>query len=326
MCKSNKTDWFKDRKWGVFIHYLAGKASSKVGAEISAEEWNRRVDSFDTESLASQLKKIGAGYLFITIGQNSGNYCTPNATYDSITGIFPSKCSKRDLISDLYESLSPGNIKLMVYLPSGAPSNDPVAIEKLEWENGYLPNGEIKKPGKHLVEFQCKWEAVIREWSLRWRDKVCGWWIDGCYFSDDMYSHPEPPNFESFAKALKAGNPDSIVAFNPGVKDPVISMTEYEDYTAGELAHSLPLGYWNKDRYCEYDRWVDGAQLHVLNFLGEFWGKGGPRFPDELVIGHTKYINRLGGVVTWDVPVNCGGTIAEPLMEQLFALGKEISL
>jgi len=29
--------------------------------------------------------------------------------------------------------------------------------------------------------------------------------------------------------AAKAGNPDSIIAFNPGVKTPVISLTEHEE-------------------------------------------------------------------------------------------------
>ncbi len=37
----------------------------------------------------------GAKYLLFTIGQNSGHYCTPNAAYDRIAGITPSKCSRR---------------------------------------------------------------------------------------------------------------------------------------------------------------------------------------------------------------------------------------
>ena len=44
----------------------------------------------------------------------------------------------------------------------------------------------------------------MREWSLRWGDKIGGWWIDGCYFADEMYRHPDAPNFASFTAALKA--------------------------------------------------------------------------------------------------------------------------
>jgi hypothetical protein len=71
-----------------------------------------------------------------TIGQNSGHYCSPNATYDRIVGITPSKCSRRDLIADLAKTLSARNIRLMVYLPSGAPGADPVARQKLGWRWG----------------------------------------------------------------------------------------------------------------------------------------------------------------------------------------------
>ena len=117
------TEWFKDARWGVFTHYLTGK-------ETTAEDWNDRVDRFDVAGLTQQLVSIGTAYYFITIGQNSGHYCSPNATYDSFVGIKPGKCSSRDLISDLYDALSLNGIKLMVYLPSGAPAADPVAMEK----------------------------------------------------------------------------------------------------------------------------------------------------------------------------------------------------
>jgi hypothetical protein len=50
--------------------------------------------------------------------------------------------------------------------------------------------------------------------------KVSGWWIDGCYFADEMYRHEGNPSFRSFTAALKAGNPNGIVAFNPGVVVP----------------------------------------------------------------------------------------------------------
>ena len=305
----SSTDWFRDARWGVFTHYLTGK-------ETTVEDWNRRVDKFDVAGLTQQLISTGTAYYFITIGQNSGHYCSPNSTYDSRVGIQPSKCSRRDLIADLYEALTPHNIKLMVYLPSGAPAADPVAMEKLGWKWGYRgdwPSWSKEPTGERLAEFQKKWEAVIREWSLRWGKNINGWWIDGCYFADDMYRHPDPPNFESFAAALKAGNPDSIIAFNPGVLTPVISMTEHEDYTAGEISESFP--------ECP-GRWIDGAQYHILSYLGARWGSGEPRFADEFVIEYTRGVNAKEGVVTWDVPISERGLIPQPFVDQLIALGR----
>ena len=305
------TDWFMNAKWGVFTHYL-------TGAETSAKEWNDLVNGFDVSALAQQLESVGAAYYFITIGQNSGHYCSPNSTYDDFVGIKPSKCSERDLIKDIYEALNPKGIKLMVYLPSGAPAADLTAMAKLDWKwgfNGNWPAWNTGRTGERLATFQIKWEAIIIEWSLRWGKNVHGWWVDGCYFADEMYRNPVPPNFKSFAESLKAGNPDSLVAFNPGVMVPVISHTEYEDYTAGEISDVFP--------FC-YGRTVKGAQYQILCYLGNNWGGGIPRSPDEFVIGYTKQVNFKGGVVTWDVPISAEGLIPEPFIEQLTALKNAI--
>lgn len=312
-------NWLREAKWGVMCHYLAVPASSSGGEEVSAEEWNRRVDQFDTIGLSEQLANVGANYFLITIGQNSGNFCAPNSTYDSLVGIVPSKCSKRDLISDLYEALNPKGIKLMVYLPSGAPAADPVAVKNLEWEWGYQggwpQSHEGERTGKRLMEFQLKWEAIVKEWSIRWGTKIAGWWIDGCYFSDEMYRYPDEPNFKSFTNALKAGNVESIVAYNPGVMVPIISHTEHEDYTAGEISTVFPI--------CPGEI-LDGAQYHVLSYLGNTWGEGDPRFCDEFVLGYTTDVVKKGGVVTWDVPISEQGLLPEPMMKQLSVLGSSI--
>ena len=126
-------DWFHQAKWGVMTHYLGAPPSSKGGAELTAEAWNEQVNRFDVTAFADQLASTGARYLLFTIGQNSGHFCAPNATYDKLVGITPSKCSRRDLIADLAVALAMRNIRLMVYLPSGAPAADPVARQKLGW-------------------------------------------------------------------------------------------------------------------------------------------------------------------------------------------------
>ena len=317
-----RTKWFSDCGWGVFCHWLGAPPSSGEGEELTPEAWNRQVDAFDVKALACQLESIGAPYLFITIGQNSGHYLAPNNAYDKYVNIFPSKCSNRDLIADLYEVLHPRGIELLVYLPSGAPAADPVAIARLEWEWGFEDKWPIygQRTGKRLVEFQKRWEEIVREWSTRWGAKVRGWWIDGCYFADEMYRHDDEPNFHSFVAALKAGNSDALIAFNPGVRTPIICHTEYEDYTAGEISVALPEcpGVW-------IERNGHKARYHILSYLGESWCQGErPRFPDELVANYTRYIANQGGVVTWDVPIERNGTLAITFMEQLKAINKNM--
>jgi len=308
--------WFRKCGWGAFTHYL-------TGSKTTADDWNRQVDSFDVDRLADELEQAGARYYFITIGQTSGHYCSPNETYDSIVGVSPSKCSRRDLVGDICDALAPRGIKLLVYLASEGPGRDVMARQRLGWLGRHW--GEME-PGQDVVEtwsdkrqvaFQENWEAVIREWSTRWGPRVRGWWMDGCWHKDVMYGHPDPPNFASFAAALKAGNPDSIVAFNPAVKVPIISWTEHEDYTAGEIDGALPVGDWVGD-----SSEVGGAQYHILTFLGRSWSTGPPRFPDEMAPAYTRFVVGRGGVITWDVPIETDGRIPEPFVRQLAAIGR----
>ena len=326
------TDWLHDAKWGVFIHYLAAAPSSDGGGETSAEAWNAQVDAFDVDGLTRQLVSVGAPYFFITIGQNSGHYCSPNATYDRYVGVEPSKCSRRDLVAELYEALEPHGIRLMVYLPSGAPAADPVAMRKLGWRWGYKGDGPTshsgERTGERLAEFQVRWEAIIREWSLRWGRRVHGWWIDGCYFADEMYRSPDAPNFASFAAAMKAGNPDSIVAFNPGALGHVLCHTEHEDYTAGEVMYSLPTvsSRWVERAYADAsgEEKTHRAQLQVLIHLGERWGGGAVRFPRELTIAYSRYIAGHDGAITWEVPVERSGLIEPAFVDELKAVGEAL--
>jgi hypothetical protein len=301
------TQWLADIGWGVFTHYL-------TDAKTTADDWNRQVDAFDVDALAARLAEVGAGYYFFTVGQNSGHWCAPNAAYDAVMEWGPSGslCSRRDLILDLAAALAKRKIRLMVYHTCDAALAHPEAVRRFRYTWGF--KGEwphawgTERTGLRQAEFQLMWEAVTREWALRWGRKVIGWWMDGCYFADEMYRHPDAPNFESLCAALRAGNPDALVAFNPGVLVPVICHTPLEDFTAGEIAEAFPV--------CP-GPFVKQARYHILSYLGKFWCQGEPRFPDEFVVGYTKHVMSKGGVVTWDVPIDRAGAIPEAFGCQL---------
>jgi alpha-L-fucosidase len=306
-----RSAWMKEARWGVMTHYLADWIARQDGRSqpLTVEEWNELIDHFDVEGLADQLKAVGAGYHVLTIGQNSGFYLAPNATYDRLVGIQPSKCARRDLVADLSGALHKRGIRLIVYLPAGAPAGDRAAVEALGWKNGANRN----------AEFQARWERVIRDWSERWGKRVDGWWFDGCYWPNTMYRTSEPPNFASFAAAARAGNPESVVAFNPGVVDRILSVTPFEDYTAGEINDLERLMI----RRASGGK-VDGAQVHVLSYLGATWGQGAPRFNEDQVVAWSRKVNGAGGVVTWDVPIQKNGLLAGPFVEHLSAVGRAL--
>ena len=141
-----------------------------------------------------------------------------------------------------------------------------------------------------------------------------------------MYNYPDRPNFHSFAAALRAGNPDALLAFSNGLKLPTRSVTDEDDYTAGELARLLPIAF---DRFPILISTAEGEvpisesrlQYHLLCSLGRDWGHlvktYEPRFPDSLVVGYTEYILGMGGAMTWEVPVDEKGIIGEAFIRQL---------
>ena len=115
------------------------------------------------------------------------------------------------------------------------------------------------------------------------------------------------------------GNPDSIIAFNPGVVPRILSITPHEDYTAGEINDPNRV----EIRRAERGK-IDGTQVHILSYLGERWGMGAPRFSTEQVVKWSQGIRKQGGVVTWDVPILPNGLIAQPFLDQLTAVGKAL--
>jgi len=315
-------DNFMKGCYGIFTHFLV-KGNNK---HLSSEDWNQLTKNYDAEGIARQAHEVGAKWLFFTMGQASGHYAAPNATFDRISDVSPSKCSKRDLPLALYEALKPYGIKLCLYMSSEAPN-----CPNFGWRFGRLPDGTLT--GERLADFQLKWEAVITEWSERYGDKISAWWIDSCYFDDAMYNHPDRPNFKSFAAALRTGNPNAMLAFNSGIHIPVKSITDEDDYTPGELATSLPTAF---DRFPITIQTKTGnipiaespIQYHLLCSLGRDWGHlvktNEPRFPDALASAYTEYILNMGGAITWEVPIDERGVMPEPIMHQLRQIKKHM--
>lgn len=316
----HRANWMYEKKFGIMVHFLADLPSSQEPIKLEIEKWNERVDKFDVDKFAQCLKEINAGWCIFSIGQNSGFFCSPNKTYDDIVKREKSRLSKRDLIYEIGKKLYENGIKLIAYLPSHAPINDIYAVEKLKctpkdkrWGlKGYKITEDVDEK---LSEFQKNWENIIKEWGERWGKYVAGWWFDGCYYADKMYKDENEPNFKSFSESARYGNDERIVAFNPGVKVPIISLTPYEDYTAGEIAGALPV---NGIEPCviPLSRFIGNAQYHILTFLGGCWGKGKPRFPHLFVKSYTEHINSFGGVVTWEIPLE-NDLIGEEFMKIL---------
>ena len=140
--RAPSTEWLWQAKWGLFAHYLAHTASMDVPEEMDGVLWNKKVNRFDVKRLAEQLSELDVPYFFITIGQRTGYYCSPNLAYERLFGPSGGTLTDRDLVADLSAELVPRGIRMCVYLPAVG-RRDPADKQQM-------------------------WREVIAEWSVRW--------------------------------------------------------------------------------------------------------------------------------------------------------------
>lgn len=310
--EQNRSDWMRG-KWGVMTHYLADWQARDHHIAMSPEQWNKMVDNFDVDGLADEIKSTGASYHFLTVGQGSSYFISTNVAWNKCLSRGTDKASRRDLILDMAKADAKRGIRLIVYSTCSGPRDS----RSSQW------NTNATTRDHRNIEHMIAWEKVIREWSLRWGTNISGWWFDGCYNPNQLYRFSDPPNFQSFAAAARAGNPKAVLAFNRGVMDRVLSITPFEDYTAGEINDIQTTRLWRATP----DGLVDGARVHKLSYLGQSWGTGEPRYTnlDEVAIPWTRKIVNAGGAMTWDAPIQPNGLIASNFLGQLRAIGKAVA-
>ena len=314
----HKTDWFHDKKWGVFLFYVYDNQNNPQSVHnMGAGEtgWDECINDFDVELFAKQLADVHAGYVMITLMQTSKYLIAPNETFDKITGYKPGEaCSKTDFVLKLYDALSKYNIDLILYFTGDGPSRDSIASKAF----GTIEYGVTDQ--QVTTEFVTKWAGVAKEYSERYGDKIKGWWLDGCY---ENIGYDEE-KLTIMANAMKAGNPDALIASNYyGCMDEYAVLLEHvrmgspvDDYTAGELVDFKDV---------PFDPFIIGSRWHILSFLGvpknrvayDGWGRPGSKYTGQYMHDYIEDVYDLGGIVTMDICVYRDGHIDPEQLEVL---------
>lgn len=294
-------------RFGIFQHFLFGGRQDLHGKEAS-DWWNRRCEAFDTERLAEELSRMGAGYYVFTLMQGRKYMAAPSETYDRIAGSVPGElCARRDLPLDLAESLSRRGIDLYLYFTGDGPYIDAQIGEKFGFTE---PRRNVSR------DFCEKWAAVLQEYAVRYGDRVKGWWIDGCYewfgYTDSLLS--------LYADAVHRGNPRALVTMNNGCGEHLYKYFCGEGFTSGE---------YNDFTEIPASRLIDGSLPHILAPLGQIeegkpwtgWCKGGLKRSREYMRDYIRRVNEAGGVVTVDIRVNEDGSTDPAQIEALSGMG-----
>jgi len=291
------TEWFSQAGYGVFVHYLQELQNNPAQLHSYGKKssWDDCVKDFDAELFAEQMKQAGAGYVIFTTHQRTQFLIAPNATFDRLTGYQPGEaCSQRDLIAELAAALEKRGIPLMLYWTGNGPSSDPKASQALGFSVPVTP------------AWAETWGSVVAEYGLRYGERIQGWWVDGCYLKHGGLGWTDE-TLGILAKALKAGNPQRIIALNPGVELAPYSI--HEDYIAGEM---------NSFEALPDSRFLEGRQWHILSFLGPSlsdnylaagWGRPGVNYSQAEFVNYLGMVNARGGVVSIDVMLYRDGRI-----------------
>ena len=335
--------WLRNSGYGVMFHY-------QVFKDLTPSEYNRTIDSFNVTRWADSIQKAGAGHVIFAIGQNWGKYCAPNSAYEQLLNVENGQwTSKRDLILEIGRALQDRNIRLIVYATARAPMQYHHIIKSLE---DALPtmNGKIapasmptmrKTKGfvrsEHQpppVAFLKNWGAVYAEWSMRYRDLVDGWWIDGYKRAmADAYEplQKEPYNIDTWVSAIRSGNPHVEIAFNAGAYPGAAlcadgKLCKHQTYTAGE-AHGFIREFKGQSQILTPKNFPAPAGViwHLLFPLSDGWGAGSKPeslYTAQYLITGIDEINAQGGAVTFDIPCSADGTIPPAIQARLQQLAK----
>lgn len=269
-----RTGWMFAGKVGLSTHYFPRRA----------DEVEPVARAFQADKVAAQTAQAGAAWFLLTVHHQPWLMMAPNKTYDDLLG-HGKYTSERDVPLALHEALGARGIRLMIYVnlrldPGSACNRVDPNIPKVM--GGWPPNDKLIG----------NIAAVYRELSVRYGKKVSGWWVDGTW----MGAYKKAPERETWlariAEALRDGNADAAVAFNPGAHR-FIRYSAQNDYVAGE---SGCLKY-----FPEAGRWLDGAQWHVWLPVGNTWGSGGCRYGGRDLADYAGGVVAKGGVLTFEV-------------------------
>jgi hypothetical protein len=296
------TDWMSG-EYGLGFHYLRGNIKGQDS------DWNTTVESFNTQKFADSVAATGAKWVLFTLGQNSGYYCSPNRTLDSISGYKPGeRNSIRDLPLDIMNALAPKGIRTMLYLPSSVPNGD----SKIATAFGLSQ----KEPGgsNYMItpQFMLKWAMVIREWSMRYGTKLSGWWFDGYYrrvgFTDSLGV--------IYRDAVKSGNAKSLISLCGGIRDSeeLRGISRWSDYLSGEQND----GTWiPKSRWYTGNDGIGPVQWHSFCQFTPGWWQEGNRYTDDEYVTYANAVYKNGGGISWNCFVYADGTMSPAVLAQL---------
>ncbi|MEG2066206.1 MAG: alpha-L-fucosidase [Tannerellaceae bacterium] len=206
MCLRSDTKWMQKIPYGFFINWNSC-CMPMQGNPLSYQE---AAEAFNVTTFAKTMDDCGAKVIVLTTSWAGYYFPGPIKAIDAI---LPGRTSQRDLVADLSDALHKYGIKLILYYHVGHG-------DKEWWDK---QNFKLGAPGNAFINL----EKIIREVSLRYKEKIAGFWFD-----DGIGYYPNKLSFRKITKAAKAGNKNAVVCYNPWI---LPKLTDFQDFYSGEL-------------------------------------------------------------------------------------------
>lgn len=274
--------------------------------------YNEAVNQFDTDKFAKMLHDLNVKFVFITMNHAIEHFPAPLTVWNEY---FPNMTTTRDLVEDLYVSLSKYDIKLMMYLNF-------IAAYK------HSPLNKLPDPiGPKFADItqdmrECYTKMaidILTEIGQRYGDKLCGYWFDSCFQLPQQFGAYD---FKDIYDAAKIGNEKRLVTFN--FYDLPVT-TPWLDCWAGEAPHFLNVPEKNFPDYgcaknlCFHDTLtVEPSWLHRFKDtpIPE------PKWTGEELTEYVKACNKIGGIVTINAKVYQNGEMSKNSFDVLKYVGE----
>jgi len=285
-------NWFSSMKYGLMFHWT----SLTTPASGPLKPYKDAVNDFDVRSFVNMVERTGADYVIFT-GCWAETYIP--APLQQWEKEYPGHTTKRDLITEISDSLNKRNIKFFLYLSTHV-------YAKYDKVN----SGEFGRLNYKLLS----------EIGARFKDKIAGYWFDGWYQS--YQKHPGF-DFEKFYKICKIGNSNRLTALNTWLYP---NVSEWQDYWAGEIYSP---GTIPQDRVVKSGPGKN-LQFHALLALEADWAhtslnsKVHPvRLPVNDLINYISSCNGKGPV-TINIEIYQDGTIGEEALAAMEKIKKQL--
>ncbi len=316
---TKRTEWFRDARFGMFIHYGAYAIPARgewvqSNEKISVEDYKPYVDAFKPgsykpEEWAKLAKKAGMKYAVMTAKHHDG-FCLfdTKLTDYKITTNMPG----RDFVKEYLEAFRAEGLKVGLY------------YSLIDWHHKDYPN-----VGNHPMRDNKEWDKKKYNWDkyleymhaqikelMTQYGKIDILWLD---YSFDDYEN-EKWKAAELVKMIREYQPDIILnnrlVFNHGASSIKREFTGYGDYETPEQA--LP----ESDLVDAYGNSIPWETCLTLN---NTWGYNATdnvgKTPEAIINALVNCVSKKGNLLL-NVGPESEGTIPQQSVEILTEVGK----